>query len=231
MLVFASAPYAALIYRPFGALPYPWAYVTWLGFSMALYAAALVLLLRSTALRRHKYVDAGSFFHLLFGNAAALAQALAIVAAVTGLAILAAAWWRSSEWSAASRDLLWAAPLAGALVANVCTPICDTILVGPAVALAAGVKLRRDGKVGRMAGSALHCPMSDAIVRRVLAIPALHAGIGWVCVVGAGRCAAIGGNRGFGKPGFYLPPNARVNVLCRLWPYEEFRALLKCFPA
>ena len=40
---------------------------------------------------------------------------------------------------------LWAATLAGALVSNVYTPIYDTILVGPAVALAAGVMLRCAG--------------------------------------------------------------------------------------
>src|ERR1035438_10867764 len=50
MLVFASAPYAGLIYRPFAWLPYPWAYVAWLAFSMALYSAAVVLLLGSVAL-------------------------------------------------------------------------------------------------------------------------------------------------------------------------------------
>ena len=50
MLVFASAPYAALIYRPFALLSYPWAYVAWLAFSMALYGAAMVLLLGSVQL-------------------------------------------------------------------------------------------------------------------------------------------------------------------------------------
>ena len=50
MLVFASAPYAGLIYRLFARLPYPWAYVGWLAFSLALYSAAVVLLLRSVEL-------------------------------------------------------------------------------------------------------------------------------------------------------------------------------------
>jgi Glycosyltransferase family 87 len=271
MLVFASAPYAALLYRPFALLSYPWAYVAWLAFSLALYAAAVILLLGSVelsdaqrktgfllgissmpflmeswiggqisvlgffavalfvfcrarnrrflaglalalalfkptlivvpvlmllcgrrwrmlsgvvtgaaglalvslgtvgvkgcwgwwnalefygrlatgpaaALRRNKYVDLGSFFHLLLGNASTLAEVLAVVAVLAGLGILGAAWWQSSGWSAASRDLLWAATLAGALVCNVYTPIYDTILVGPAVALAAGVMLNRGGK-------------------------------------------------------------------------------------
>jgi hypothetical protein len=56
------------------------------------------------------------------------------------------AWWRSAAWSPASRDLLWAATLSGALVANVYTPIYDSILVGPAVALAAGVMLHRSAR-------------------------------------------------------------------------------------
>jgi hypothetical protein len=97
----------------------------------------------AAALRRNKYVDMGSFFHLLLGNAQMLAQVLAAVVALAALAILAAAWWRSSQWSAASRDLLWAATLAGALVSNIYTPIYDTILLGPAAALAAGVVLNR----------------------------------------------------------------------------------------
>ena len=267
MLVFASAPYAAQIYRPFALLPYAWAYIAWLVFSMALYAAAVMLLLSSArltaaqkqtgfllaisfmpflmeswiggqisivaffavalfvflrsrnrrflaglalalalfkptliaipilmlligrrwrmlagvaagaaslavvsiatvgmegcarwigtlqfyghlatgsaaALRRMKYVDAGSFFHLLIGNSA-IAQILGVLAPVAGIAILAVAWWRSSGWDAPSRDLLWAATFAGALVSNVYTPIYDSILIAPAVALAAGVMLKR----------------------------------------------------------------------------------------
>jgi hypothetical protein len=65
---------------------------------------------------------------------------------VAGIAFLAVAWWQSSAWNAASRDLLWAATLAGALVCNVYTPIYDTILIGPAVILAAGAILNRGGQ-------------------------------------------------------------------------------------
>jgi hypothetical protein len=269
MLVFASAPYVGLVFRPLALLPYRWAYLAWLIFSVALYATALVLLLRSVqlsasqmktgfllaissmpfvmetwiggqisvlaffsialfvflrarnhrflaglalalaffkptllaipmlmlaigrrwrmlggavtgaaglamvsiamvgpkgcvawfdtlefygrlaagpaaALRRTKYVDAGSFFHLLLGNSSRLAQVLGTLAAIVALAILARVWWRSSSsWNATSRDLLWASTFAGALVFNVYTPIYDTILVGAAAALAAGAILRR----------------------------------------------------------------------------------------
>lgn len=271
MLVFASAPFLAQILRPFAALPYAWAYVAWLLFSMALYSFGVVLLIRSTALsaqqritgfllgiscmpflletwiggqisvigffaitlfvflrarnrkfwagmalslallkptlvaipilmllcgrrwrmlggavagaaalalvsiqtvgirgciswletlqfygklttgpasalRRNKYVDAGSFFHLLLGNASTIAQVLGILAAVAGIAVLGAAWWRSAAWSLASRDLLWAATFAGALVTNVYTPIYDTVLLAPAVALASGVMLHWAGR-------------------------------------------------------------------------------------
>jgi hypothetical protein len=42
--------------------------------------------------------------------------------------------------------LLWAATFSGALVCNVYTPIYDTILVAPAVAMTAGVMLSRSSK-------------------------------------------------------------------------------------
>ena len=47
MLVFGQAPYIALLFRPFAALPYAWAYVAWLAFSAGLFIAALALLCRT----------------------------------------------------------------------------------------------------------------------------------------------------------------------------------------
>lgn len=268
MLPFAHAPYIGQVYRPFALLPYKWAFVAWLVFSLALYSAGLVLLLRAAelprdqrttgfllglasmaflletwiggqlsvigfflvslfvycrwrhrrflagmvlalvmykltliaipvtmllcgrrwrmlcgvaagvaalvsasvatvgvkgcvawfdtlrffrdlvtgplaALHRTKYVDVGSFFHLLLGDSSRLAQVLAGLACVGALGVLAVAWWRSAGWNAASRDLLWAATLSGSLVLNVYTPIYDTTVAGAAVALVAGVL--RDG--------------------------------------------------------------------------------------
>jgi hypothetical protein len=105
-----------------------------------------------SALRRTKYVDLGSFFRLVLGDASTLAQVLAALAIIAGLAVLALAWWQSSRWSAASRDLLWASTIAGALALNVYTPIYDTILVGAAAALGAGVMLRRGGADGEVFG-------------------------------------------------------------------------------
>jgi len=96
----------------------------------------------AAALRRTKYVDIGSFVQLLCGTGP-LTRVLAVVGAIAGVAMLAIAWMRSASWNAPSRDLLWAATLAAALVCNVYTPIYDTILVVPAVALAAGVTLTR----------------------------------------------------------------------------------------
>ena len=47
MLVFGQGPYIASLFRPFALLPYAWAYVSWLGFSAALYIAGLALLFRA----------------------------------------------------------------------------------------------------------------------------------------------------------------------------------------
>ena len=52
MLVFGQAPFIASLFRPFALLPYAWAYVTWLGFSAALYVASLLLLFRTLGLNR-----------------------------------------------------------------------------------------------------------------------------------------------------------------------------------
>jgi hypothetical protein len=263
MLPLAHAPYIGQIYRPFALLPYRWAYVAWLIFSLALYSCGLLLLLRASgiprqswstgfllgissmaflmetwiggqisvvafflfalfvycrarnrkflagfvlslvmykvtllaipafmllcgrrwrtlgglvggalgvaaislatvgtrgvaawietlrffralatgpvaALARAKYVDIGSFFHLLLGDPSSLAQLLGSIVGATGIAILAWAWWKSPEWPPFSRDLLWAATFCASLVCNVYTPIYDTIVVGAAVALVAG---------------------------------------------------------------------------------------------
>ena len=42
MLPFAHAPYVAQIYRPFALLPYKWAYIVWLIFSLFLYSGGLL---------------------------------------------------------------------------------------------------------------------------------------------------------------------------------------------
>jgi hypothetical protein len=255
----SSIPYAGLIYRLFARLPYPWAYVGWLAFSLALYSAAVVLLLRSVelsepqrrtgfllaissmpflmeswiggqisvlgfiavtlfvfcrarnhrffaglalalalfkptliaipvlmlfcgrrwrmlggvvtgaaALRRNKYVDVGSFFHLLLGNASTLAQVLAAVAALAALAILAMAWWQSSSWSAASRDLFMGC-YPGRRSGFECVHADlrhhpDRARRNASSGSDAEVRRERTGGFWRMAGSALHRPLADAIV-------------------------------------------------------------------
>jgi len=53
MLVFGQAPYIAALFRPFALLPYAWAYVVWLVFSAALYAASLALFFQSARLNRN----------------------------------------------------------------------------------------------------------------------------------------------------------------------------------
>jgi alpha-1,2-mannosyltransferase len=52
MLVFGQAPYVAWLFRPFALLPYAWAYLAWLGFSAALYAAGLGALFGALGLKR-----------------------------------------------------------------------------------------------------------------------------------------------------------------------------------
>jgi hypothetical protein len=271
MLVFASAPYVAQIYRPFALLPYTWAYVAWLAISFGLYIAGVVLLLRSaglsgvigntalllaissmpflmetwiggqisvlafvalagfaflrsrnqpfvaglilslaffkptliaipvlmlafgrrwkmlagvmagsvglgllsletvgldgcrrwvdtltfygrlatgsaSALHRSKYVDLGSFFHLALGNSSLVAEILSVVLFVAGLALLARTWWRSANWPSHSRDLLWMATIAGALVLNVYSPIYDTILLTIGVGMGAKAVLETTGR-------------------------------------------------------------------------------------
>jgi alpha-1,2-mannosyltransferase len=52
MLMFAQAPYLGWLFRPFALLPYAWAYVAWLGFSAALFAAGLAVLFSAVGLKR-----------------------------------------------------------------------------------------------------------------------------------------------------------------------------------
>ena len=46
MLVYAHAPYVALLFKPFAMLPYSWAYIAWLVFSALLYIAGVHVLFR-----------------------------------------------------------------------------------------------------------------------------------------------------------------------------------------
>ena len=52
MLVFAHAPFIALLFQPFALLPYEWAYVAWLAFSALLFTLAALLLFEAMGLRR-----------------------------------------------------------------------------------------------------------------------------------------------------------------------------------
>lgn len=70
MLVFGQAPYIAWLFRPFALLPYAWAYVAWLGFTAALYAAGLATLFAAVHLepedRKTGYLLALSWAPFLF---------------------------------------------------------------------------------------------------------------------------------------------------------------------
>jgi len=98
------------------------------------------------ALRRTKYVDVGSFLHLLFGDSSSIVQILGTATAAAGVIVLAIAWWRGARGSNKSKDLLWAATIAGSLAFNVYTPIYDTTLVGVAVVLVAAVLRDQTGE-------------------------------------------------------------------------------------
>ena len=87
-----------------------------------------------------KSVDMSSFFHLLLFNASPLTGIVITACGIVGFAMLARAWWQSSEWAAvpAAENWLWAATLCLTLVVNSYAPIYDAILVVAAAALAAG---------------------------------------------------------------------------------------------
>jgi hypothetical protein len=86
------------------------------------------------AWHRAKYVDMAAFFHLLFGNSAALAAVAMIILSVVALGSLGRAWWRADGLGS---NELWAATLCFTLVVNAYAPIYDTVLAVAAVALLA----------------------------------------------------------------------------------------------
>jgi hypothetical protein len=90
-----------------------------------------------SVLRRVKYVDLTSFFHMLLGASPA-AQLCAWAASGALFLLLASAWRQSRKCEAGTRNYLWAATLSWALIVNVYVPIYDTIILAPALALAAG---------------------------------------------------------------------------------------------
>lgn len=69
-LVYASAPFLALLFQPLAELPYVWAYVMWLLFSCVLYVAGLILVWRRgdvfDGLRTTVLIIALSFFPFAF---------------------------------------------------------------------------------------------------------------------------------------------------------------------
>jgi hypothetical protein len=70
MLVFAHAPYIALLFKPFAMLPYLWSYGAWLLFSAALYLTGITLLFRAAGLppehRSTGFLLAVSFMPFIF---------------------------------------------------------------------------------------------------------------------------------------------------------------------
>jgi hypothetical protein len=204
-----------------------------------------------SAFRRTKYMDVGSFFHLILGDASGLAQVLATLALIAGVAVLAFAWWRSSGWSAPARDLLWAATIAGTLVLNLYTPIYDTILVGIAAALAWSAtrgRLAREREALQVWLLLLYLVpwLTQSFAEFLRFQP-------YTLVLGGFACWALR-TAWHGESGSklvsedadltlryspslttgassYLSPQTRVSLLCRMRQYGQFRRLLKCFAA
>jgi hypothetical protein len=85
-----------------------------------------------TVFRTWKFVDARSFFRLLFGGRAALAAACTAVTFAAAAPFLVRFWRRCRD-----TDHLWAATLVWTMVLNVYVPIYDTALVGLAMLLLA----------------------------------------------------------------------------------------------
>lgn len=89
------------------------------------------------ALRRYKYLDSGSFMHLLLGPGTRVARLAGLAVSAALLAALARAWWSASRLDARGRDLLWSATLAFTPVVNLYVPIYDAVLLIPGAVLAA----------------------------------------------------------------------------------------------
>jgi hypothetical protein len=97
----------------------------------------------NSVLRRTKYVDLNSFFTLLLGGGS-LARIVTLTVTAAAFIILARAWWKSRNQPPANRGYLWATTFSWTLLLNVYVPIYDTIILIPAVALAAHFLIRRD---------------------------------------------------------------------------------------
>jgi hypothetical protein len=93
-----------------------------------------------------KYLDLNSFFALLMGNGS-VPRAIATVMGAIALLYLAWMWWRSRSGPMDARLYLWSATIAWALIINVYVPVYDTIILVPALALAAHLTAKQDRRM------------------------------------------------------------------------------------
>lgn len=90
-----------------------------------------------SVLHRTKYVDLTSFFAVLLNpHSFARIVALALTAAAF-LVLMRTWWWASRHRPSGTHNYLWAATVAWTALLNVYVPVYDTIILVPAVALAA----------------------------------------------------------------------------------------------
>ena len=93
---------------------------------------------QESILRRSKYVDINSFLAGLFAP-----SVLSFVIVAIALAVLAWCWLRAGP----DKELLWAGTIAAILILNVYVPVYDTIILVPALVLAAKAIERREMQI------------------------------------------------------------------------------------
>ena len=104
----------------------------------------------SSLLKRNKYVDLNSFFALLLGESA-LVRCLSYAVIAAALFLIARSAWHARFQSAESQRLLWAGALVWTQIINIYVPVYDTVLMVPALALAAPLLFARGRKNDQVA--------------------------------------------------------------------------------
>jgi hypothetical protein len=88
-----------------------------------------------------KYVDLNSFFRLLLRGMPTVHWLVFALAAAVPVGMLVPLWWRMGHADFRSQQFVWAATLAGTLIINLYVGVYDSILIVPAVLLAASLPL------------------------------------------------------------------------------------------
>jgi hypothetical protein len=96
-----------------------------------------------TVFRTWKFVDANSFFKLLFGDRPSLVWLAMAVVGIGALPFLIRAWWGMRGLPSARQMMLWSCTITLSLVLNLYVGIYDTILVVPGMMLTADALYRQ----------------------------------------------------------------------------------------